>query len=39
VITHVQVEGETVYLLSMYDKSEKSTLDEGELDDLLTEIE
>jgi len=38
-ITHVQITGETVYLLSMYDKSDKSTLDEGELDALLTEIE
>jgi mRNA-degrading endonuclease RelE of RelBE toxin-antitoxin system len=39
VITHVQIEGETVYLLSIYDKSEKSTLNETELDDLLTEID
>ncbi len=38
IITHVRVEGETVYLLSIYDKSEKSTLDERELDELLTEI-
>lgn len=39
VITHLQVEGEVVYLLSIYDKSEKSTLDENELDGLLSEIE
>lgn len=39
IITHVQITGETVYLLSIYDKSDKSTLDEGELDALLSEIE
>jgi len=29
---------ETVYLLSIYDKSDRSTLDEVELDELLNEI-
>ncbi|TAE33518.1 MAG: hypothetical protein EAZ91_02600 [Cytophagales bacterium] len=38
VVTHVRVEGETVYLLSIYDKSERSNLIEGELDNLLTEV-
>ncbi len=30
---------ETIYLLSIYDKSDKSNLDEGELDALLEQIE
>ncbi len=38
-ITHVQVTGETIYLLFIYDKSEQENLDEGELDDLLNELE
>ena len=43
IITHVHVLGETVYLLSIYllsiyDKSTKSSLNEGELDALLLEI-
>ncbi len=39
IITHIQVVDETVYLLSIYDKSAKSNLDEGELDALMLEIE
>ena len=39
IITNVHVVGETVYLLSIYDKSDKSNLDEGELDELLKEID
>ncbi len=38
IITNVHIVGETIYLLSIYDKSQKSTLDEGELDALLLEI-
>jgi mRNA-degrading endonuclease RelE of RelBE toxin-antitoxin system len=38
IITNVHVVGETIYLLSIYDKSQKSNLDEGELDALLLEI-
>lgn len=36
VITYVKVVGETVYLLTVYDKSEREDLAPGELDDLLT---
>lgn len=39
IITHVHIVGETVYLLSIYDKSTKSNLDESELDALLLEID
>lgn len=39
VITNVHVAGETIYLLSIYDKSDKSNLHEGELDTLLEQIE
>lgn len=39
VITYVHVVGETIYLLSIYDKSQKSSLDDGELDALIAEIE
>lgn len=39
VITHVHIVGETIYLLSIYDKSEKENLNEGEIDELLKEIE
>lgn len=39
VITHVHIIGETIYLLSIYDKSEKENLNEGEIDELLKEIE
>ena len=38
VITYVRLVGETMFLLSIYDKSQKSSLDEGELDILLSEI-
>lgn len=39
VITHVHIVGETIYLLSIYDKSEKESLNEKEIDALLDEIE
>lgn len=39
IITNVHIVGETIYLLSIYDKSSKSNLEEGELDALLLEIE
>ncbi|WP_373513364.1 hypothetical protein [Persicitalea sp.] len=39
VITNVHIVGETVYLLSIYDKSSKGNLDEGELERLLLEID
>lgn len=39
VITYVHVVGETIYLLSIYDKSQKASLDAGELDALISEIE
>ena len=35
VITYVKVVGQTVYLLTVYDKSEREDLAPGELDDLL----
>ncbi len=35
VITHVRVVGETVYLLSIYDKSEKETISDHEIDTFL----
>lgn len=35
VITHVHVVGENVYLLTIYDKSEKEDLADGELEKLL----
>lgn len=38
IITNVHIVGETIYLLSIYDKNQKSNLDEGELDALLLEI-
>ncbi|MCU0471508.1 MAG: type II toxin-antitoxin system RelE/ParE family toxin [Arcicella sp.] len=38
VITHVHVVAEDIFLLSIYDKSEKENLDENELDELLQEI-
>ena len=38
VVTHVQVIGETIYLLSIYDKSDKENLNDGEIDALLNEI-
>ena len=39
IITHVQIVDDTVFLLSIYDKSTKSNLNEGELDTLLMEID
>jgi len=38
IITHVVVTENTVYLLSIYDKSEKETLSDKELEELLNEI-
>jgi len=35
VITHVKIVEDTVYLLSIYDKSEKEDLNQGELDSFL----
>ncbi len=39
VITHLHLAGETVYLLSIYDKSEKENLPPGELEELLKQIQ
>ncbi len=39
VITHTHIVGETIYLLSIYDKSEKDNLEDGEIDQLLSEIQ
>lgn len=39
VIMYVHVSGETIYLLSIYDKSEKDNLDEGELAELLDALD
>lgn len=39
VVTYVHVSGGTIYLLSIYDKSEKDSLDEGELTELLDELD
>lgn len=38
IITHIHVAEDDIYLLSIYDKSEKDNLNEGELDGLLSEI-
>lgn len=38
VITYLQIIDETIYLLTIYDKSEKENLNEGEIDALLDEI-
>ncbi len=38
VITYVQIIDETIYLLTIYDKSEKENLNEGEIDALLDDI-
>lgn len=35
IITHIVVANETVYLLSIYDKSDQETLSQKELDELL----
>ena len=39
VITHVHVVGKSVYLLTIYDKSEKETIADGELMELLSKME
>ena len=39
VITHFYVENETVFLLSIYDKSEQTDISDKELRELLSEIE
>ena len=39
VITHIYIEDETVFLLSIYDKSELSDISDNELKELLSEIE
>ncbi len=38
VIAHLVIEADTVYLLAIYDKSEKSTLTDDELAELLKQI-
>ncbi len=38
IITHIVIAEETVYLLSIYDKSEQETLSQKELDELLKYI-
>ncbi|MDH1882407.1 MULTISPECIES: type II toxin-antitoxin system RelE/ParE family toxin [Empedobacter] len=35
VITHLFIENETVYLLSLYDKSEQNSISDKEIKDLL----
>ena len=39
VITHIYIENETVFLLSIYDKSEQTEISDKELKELLLEIE
>lgn len=39
VITHIKVTVEAIFLLSIYDKSDRSTLGRNEIDSLLDEIE
>ena len=39
VITCVQIEGDTIYLLSIYDKTDREDLEDGELEQLLKQIE
>lgn len=39
VITYVHVVGETIYLLSIYDKAEQDSLDDQDLNELLGEVE
>ena len=39
VITHFYIEKETVFLLAIYDKSEKSDISDKELKEMLTEID
>ncbi len=38
IITYVYISAKTVYLLSLYDKSEKETISDKELKDLINEI-
>jgi hypothetical protein len=38
VITHYYIHGNTVYLLSIYDKSEQTTITDSELTELLASI-
>ena len=38
IITHVYIENETVYLLAIYDKSEKNEISDKELKELLSQI-
>jgi len=39
VITYIAIIQETVYLIAIYDKSDKSTISDNEILELLTEIE
>lgn len=39
VITHIHITAYTVYLLSVYDKGEKETLSNAELEELMSQIE
>lgn len=39
VITHLVIDDQTIYLLSIYDKSEKASLTDSELKELLSWIE
>lgn len=39
VITFVKIKNETIYLLSIYDKSNKKDLKDSELDELLIDLE
>ena len=38
-ITHIQIVDEDIFLLSIFDKSEKENLEDNELDELLKEID
>lgn len=38
VVTHVQIIDETIFLISIYDKSEKADLGQNELDELLGQL-
>lgn len=38
IITYVKIVNETVYLISIYDKSEQTDISDGELDRLILEI-
>ena len=39
IITHIVIENQTVFLLSIYDKSERNTLSDKELQELLRSIQ